>query len=1485
MCSRAGICYLIRYQRAKVGQNGNRHILFRTLSGPWRVPRKEQPVLKGHPQSHLPVVAIGASAGGLGACRALLGDMPADVPAAFILILHLDPTHDSMMVDLLARHTGLKVVQATDGLALRSGWLHVIPPGVFLTVSKRIIHLSEPERGKSVRLPFDVLLRSLAKDAGASSACIVASGTGTDGTLGAADIHAAGGLVIAQDPEEAGYPGMPESAIASGVVSEVLRTDQMIDVIERFASAAIDGAPSAPDDPATAEDTTEGPAPEKHATKGHDEILAFLGHHAEQDLTLYKRGTLERRISRRMALVGLGDEDVGRYLDRLRSDPEECDKLAADLLIHVTSFFRDPAVFETLSDKALPDLLAELPADRPLRVWVAGCSTGEEAYSLAMLCLEAMDAQGSGGRLQILASDLDPEAIATARAGFYPKEIEAAISPERLARFFVAEDGGWRVRSALRDVIVFTVADLLSDPPFSKIDLVSCRNVLIYLGPEAQKRVIARCCFALRPGGLLLLGTAEMPGPGDGCFTIEDKQARLWRRVGKSLPADLHFTMGKREEPSSAAALGQVRRSALADLCRRIVMEHYAPAAVLMNTRLEVLYLLGPTEKYLTITQGHPDPGIIGMLPKVLRARMRAAAAACNPENPLVTVSGGRILGSSGFDIALHSVIAGADPLLLACFIETPRPTPRTGETEAAADQARHTGDLEADLEATRSDLSDALRDLEQEVEAHVADAAEALSVNEEFQSTNEELLASKEELQSLNEELTALNSQLQETLERHRTTANDLQNVLYSTDVATLFLDLDLNIRFFTPAARQIFRVIQSDVGRPLSDLASVSKDDDLEADCRKVLGSSQPTERKIEGEGGRWFLRRAQPYRAEGDRVEGVVITYVDITERKRINAELVAAMTEADRATRAKSRFLAAASHDLRQPLQSMALLHNLLSRNKRSTEGARLAALMDLTLNSMTSMLDSMLDVNRIETGIVRPNMRPIAIGPVMQTLADEFRTACDLKGLKLRVVPSKVWVRTDPQLLTQMLRNLLSNALKYTPSGGILIGARRRGENLSIFVCDTGIGVAASETDQIFDAYHQGNKAAALAGPGLGLGLSIVKRLAELMDHRISVLSTPGKGSSFMIELPIAEPESRGADTAETAAALSDAVRQTGTILMVEDEEPLRGLLAEILEKEGHKVVAMSDAKDALAWASGEVAAPDLLLTDFDLHGRTSGLKLAQDLPDILGTTVPTVILTGDITTETLKSIAASPCHQVTKPVMPEVLLATISDLIHKARAEKIRTEQSHGASRTTICVVDDDPVIREAMRRLFEAEGYMVTTYASAENFLAAPRPEGTACLLIDNLLPEMDGVTLVDRLRVEKTQIPIVMLTGHGDAALAVAAMKAGAADLIEKPASAADLLTSVRQAISVAKDGKEGRAPGEARKAARRRFDDLTKREHEVMEQVLDGVPNKIIAAELGINQRTVENHRAAVMRKTGASSLPELVRLALLADVHGT
>ncbi|MCC6002547.1 MAG: response regulator [Pararhodobacter sp.] len=1422
----------------------------------------------------VPIIAIGASAGGLEACRSLLEVLPDSTQAALILVLHLDPSHDSMMVALLSRDTGLKVVLAEDGMALRPGHLHVIPPGVFLTVSGRFLHINAPDSGKPVRLPFDVLLQSLARDRPSRLACIVLSGTGTDGSAALAAIRKAGGLILAQDPQQAGYSGMPESAIRTGCVDQVLRIEDMPAALGRLIAAS----PASDRVTPRTDETLPDSAQAAQVSHDLDAIIALIAGTAQQDVTLYKGGTIRRRIARRMALADCGPNEAGRYLALLQSDKAELSRLTADLLIHVTSFFRDRAVFEHLSRTALPALIATLPPDRALRVWVAGCSTGEEAYSLAMLSLEALEAAGSQAGLQVFASDIDAEAVATAREGFYPRDIEARVSPERLARFFKPEAGGWRVQPRLRDVIVFTVADLLSDPPFSRIDLVSCRNLLIYLEPEAQRRVIGLCCFALREDGLLLLGAAETPGTADGCFAISDKDARLWRRVAHGRPDTLHVASSRGIARPPEQLPSPSHRTRLAELCRRIVLDAYAPAAVLLNRRLDCLYFLGPTERYLSVTEGHPDPGFLGMLPRTLHARFRKAAEDCGSAKPLVVVPGGRSTSEGRFNIELRAVQAGAEQLLLACFVNVPPVAAPSGTDAAAPGEAEvRIRALEAELEATRGDLHDALRDLEHEVEGHAADTAEALSVNEEFQSTNEELLASKEELQALNEELTALNSQLQETLDRHRTTANDLQNVLFSTNVATIFLDPDLRIRFFTPAARAVFHVIPTDIGRPLADLAAVTRDDDLIADTRAVLATSDPVEREIEGAGGLWLLRRVQPYRADDGRIEGVVITFVDITERKRTHAVLLAAKREADRATHAKSRFLAAASHDLRQPLQSLALLHGLLTRDRRTAEGLRLAVLLDRTLKSMTEMLDSLLDVNRIESGIVVPQMRPVALAPLMSRLAEEFAPLCELKGLKLRWVPTSAWVRTDPQLLEQILRNLLSNAVKYTQRGGILMGCRRRGQQLVVQICDSGIGVAESERSAIFEPYHQVEDPASPAGQGFGLGLSIVQRLARLMRHPVTLSSTPGKGSIFMVTLPVvaagqAEPPMPG-------PAQPEARSQTGTILLVEDEDDLRLLLAEHLETVGHSVIAMTSGPEALAWASNRPAPPDLLLTDFDLHGGITGLALAQDLPEVLGASLPVIILTGDITVDTMQRIATTPFAQLSKPVEPERLLARVSEALRTARAARSGNAAGAGnPGQRVLQVVDDNPMIREATRRLFEAEGWSVVTHPSAEAFLAQPRARNAACLVVDAHLPGMSGVKLLERLRAEGALLPVVVLTGHGDAAMARDVMKAGAADLIEKPASAAELMASVTQAIERATDDQARRA---ARRAAQECFAELTPREREVLDRVLDGAPNKIIAADLGINQRTVENHRAAVMRKTGARSLPDLVRLAMVAQ----
>src|SRR5271170_1696551 len=797
------------------------------------------------------------------------------------------------------------------------------------------------------------------------------------------------------------------------------------------------------------------------------------------------------------------------------------------MLINVTGFFRDPPVFDFLAKEVIPGLVRDHPLDRPLRIWIAGCSSSEETYSLAMLFREQIDASKRDVKLQIFASDVDPDAVAIAREGLYPDSIEANVSPERLARFFAKEDRFYRISAELRSSVVFTVHDVLADPPFARLDFVSCRNLLIYLLPEAQAKVISIIHFALRGGGLLLVGDAETVGVADGRFAIISKPQRVYRRVGGPRPGDFGLASSAgdgarpRARPSPPAAPS--RQIELAELCRQMVLEAYGPAAVLINRKLECLYFQGPVDRYLKVMSGRPVNDVIAMAREGVRTKLRSAVQRALHENARVVMPGGRMQGGAGrssFRIVVIPAPRGREDLLLVCFAEEPEPQVGRGGSMAPADVPRVV-ELERELEATKTELQSAVRNLELSSEEQMAINEEALSVNEEYQSTNEELLASKEELQSLNEELNALNSQLQETLERQRTTADDLQNVLYSTDVATIFLDTSFNIRFFTPATKALFNVIPGDVVRPLTDLKSLALDEDLLLDARRVLQTQASIEREIEGQGDAWFVRKILPYRTRDKKTEGVVITFADVTERRSTADALSAAKRQAESASTAKSRFLAAASHDLRQPLQTLALLQALLAKKVTGEKEQKLVGRIDEALGAMTSMLNTLLDINQIEVGAVKVEAAEFPVSDILDRLRGELTYHAQSAGLALNVMPCRLSIRSDRRLLEQMVRNLLSNALKYTQRGRVLVGCRRRPGKLRIEIWDTGLGIPTSELEAIFEEYHQVDNPARQRSRGLGLGLSIVKSLGDLLGHQIRVRSLPGKGSVFSIEVSMA----------------------------------------------------------------------------------------------------------------------------------------------------------------------------------------------------------------------------------------------------------------------------------------------------------------------------------------------------------------------------
>ncbi|MGO9360328.1 MAG: response regulator [Xanthobacteraceae bacterium] len=728
---------------------------------------------------------------------------------------------------------------------------------------------------------------------------------------------------------------------------------------------------------------------------------------------------------------------------------------------------------------------------------------------------------------------------------------------------------------------------------------------------------------------------------------------------------------------------------------------------------------------------------------------------------------------------------------------------------------------------------------------------------------------------------LAARNRKLRRTVEQQNATAADLQKVLCSTDVATILLDVDLNIRFFTPATRLIFNVIAADIGRPLADLSSLAPDGALLGDARDVLRSREPIEREIEAQSGAWYVRRILPFRTEGKGIEGVVITFADITHQKEAADALEQAKLQADAANAAKSRFLAAASHDLRQPLQTLVLLQELLAKAATGDKAQKLVARLGETVDGMAGMLNALLDINQIEAGTIRAELETFRIDAVLDRVKSELGYQAEAQRIALHVVPCAVSVRSDPRLLEQMIRNLLSNALKYTRRGRVLLGCRRRQGKLSIEIWDTGVGIPADQLQDIFEEYHQLGNAAQDRALGMGLGLSIVRRIGALLNHTVTVRSQLGKGSVFTVEVDRspAEAQPRIDQPRSKASSPTSAVRAC-TVLVVEDESDVRDLLQTALDAEGYHVVTAGDGTEALQAIENDAFRPSLVISDYNLPNGMDGLRLADRLRAGLRRSVPVIILTGDISTETLRAIALHGCEHLNKPASLKDLTAAIERLVPPSRGPAAAPSPCAVAADATapvVFVVDDDSHVRQAIRSMLEGEGRIVEDYEDAEAFLDGYRPGRKACLLIDANLPGISGIDLLKRLKDAGHQIPAIMITGHSDVPMAVEAMKAGASDFLEKPIRGSELLAGVTRALEQACDSGKLTT---WRKDAAEHLAGLTRRQHQIMQMVLAGHPSKNIAADLGISRRTVENHRASIMKRTGSRSLPALARLALAA-----
>ncbi|MGC1330010.1 chemotaxis protein CheB [Pseudomonas sp.] len=814
------------------------------------------------------IVGLGASAGGLEPLERFLRSMPADSGASFVVVQHLDPAHPSLLSEILGRATSMPVIEASNGARMAADRVYVIPPNHDLRLSGHTLVLSPRQHSASQHLPIDACFISLAEQHGRYAVGIVLSGTGSDGTRGCRAILDHGGRTLVQFPEEAAYSGMPDSVIKAGNATQVLTVQHMPE--------ALLGT-----EPASASYTLQ-------------QILLHLREATGHDFTQYKTSTIARRIERRMQVQQIASE--AQYVSLLQGSPAESLLLFNELLINVTQFFRDPEAFEVMEEQILQPLLAAKARDDVLRVWVAGCASGEEAYSVAIVLHELLQAHALALTVQFFATDLDADAIGTARAGLYPLSIANDMTGQRLQRYFIAEEGGYRVRKEIREMIVFAVQNVIKDPPFTRLDLLCCRNLMIYLGQALQNRLVPTFHYALKPGGVLFLSPSESIGGHATLFSPIHRKWKFYRAIKSPMPQSIPLDSSLSWVPERISKLPDhpakmTRETNIAELTRRALLQDFGPASVVTDLTGNILYIHGDTGNYLRPAPGQASLNVIDMARDGLQLELRNAVhrAAVSTEamqaGPL-SVAGADATRQVNLSVRRMADSAQGERLLLITFQDLLAPVAaapaKAGKRGTATPTSEHVTRLERDLAYTRENLQATIDELQDANEELSSANEEMQSTNEELQSSNEELETSREELQSVNEELVTVNAELQAKIEQLGDMQNDMKNLLDSINIGTIFLDTHLTIRRFTRDAANIYRLIPKDVGRPLADITSYLDSQDLLAVAQEVLETLIPREIELRTTADNWFLARLLPYRTLDNVIDGVVMTFHDINTR---------------------------------------------------------------------------------------------------------------------------------------------------------------------------------------------------------------------------------------------------------------------------------------------------------------------------------------------------------------------------------------------------------------------------------------------------------------------------------------------------------------------------------------------------------------------------------------------------------------------------
>ena len=1337
-----------------------------------------------------PIVAVGASAGGLEAFKLFLASLPTDTGMAFVLIQHLDPSHESMLTAILSRSTSMAVREVKHNMPVRPNHVFVIPPGTNLVFSHGLLQLAPRTEQRGQHRPVDHFMRALAEEHGYKSIGVILSGTASDGTLGMQEIKTAGGITFAQD-DSAEQEGMPHSAIASGAVDFVLAPGEIARELGRIASHPL---------VAPAEGDLESLLARQEGTIRR--VVELLRDSFGVDFTSYKRNTLNRRITRRVLLNRLTGLD--EYLKVLRTTPTEAQALYHDILINVTSFFRNPESFDALKADVFPRIAAKKSRNDVLRVWTLGCSTGEEAYSLAMAYTEFAEAAEVRLPMQIFATDVNGVGIEKARSGIYPRGITQDLTPERLKRFFVETDGSYRVIKPIRDMCVFARQNVLVDPPFSRMDLIGCRNLLIYLEPVLQQKLIPLLHYSLNPNGVLWLGASETIGANRDLFQLAEQRHKFYHRLPASRRATVTLPRGRvpalehalaREAGEHPTAVAQIDPQKEAD---RLVLSRYGPPGVVVDAQMEVVQFRGDTSAYLRPAAGRASLNLLKMLREGLLTGVRGAVTRSLREETLVREEGLHLRTETG----IHDVTVVVMPLragdgrALVLFEESREPA--KGEAEpipaTARGRSKEVERLRAELAATREYLQSVIEQQEAANEELQAANEEVLSTNEELQSVNEELETSKEEIESTNEEISTVNEELnQRNLDLAQST-NDLANLLGSVDMPIVLLDRNRRIRRFTPAAATALNLIGTDVGRPLRDFNLPPDMRELDDLLGAAVERNQRGEREVRDHGGRWHLMRVQPYRTDEQRTEGAVLALVDIDAIKRsvdavaesenrfhvladsapvliwvndlggsrfVNRafeefvgipesqvrdtdwasfvhsddrerfmdtyrraftgrgafEAIARFRRSDGvyrwtksigvprftdageflgyvgstvdigdlkdaeeslrdADRAKNEFLGTLGHELRNPLAAMRnALYLLAPVGRQDGTTGHALAVIERQMGNMVRIVDDLLDVSRITHGKIQLHAEAVdLVGAVRHSIdATEHERSRAGQAVTTTFPDDPLWVEADPARLDQILGNLLGNASKFTPEGGhievrIERAPARPGAPLGeavMRIIDDGVGIEPEMLPRIFDLFVQGPRSALRMRSGVGIGLTLARRLVEMHGGSIEATSDgPSRGSEFTVRLPVSPPPSEHPHP----VVAREPPPRVNRILVVDDNrdaaDGMRGWLAEA----GEDVRIAYDGAAALDVA--REFRPQVVFLDIGLPDM-SGYEVARKLRAMPGTEhVLLIAITGFGRPEDVAlSREAGFDDHVTKPAEPERVLGLIGRLAARIEGE------------------------------------------------------------------------------------------------------------------------------------------------------------------------------------------------------------------------